>query len=56
MKRILACLIAVMLCVGCVSACAEGDAWICDRYRNGDESNFELYVHRGEIVRIRLNH
>ena len=34
----------------------EGDAWICDRYRNGDESNFELYVHRGEIVRIRLNH
>ena len=33
----------------------EGDTWVCDRYRNGDESNFELYVHRGEIVRIRLN-
>lgn len=33
----------------------EGDQWICDRYRNGDEANFELYVHRGEIVRIRLN-
>ena len=33
----------------------ENDTWICDRYRNGDESNFELYVHRGELVRIRLN-
>ena len=33
----------------------DGNEWICDRYRNGDESNFELYVHRGEIVRIRLN-
>lgn len=33
----------------------EGDEWVCDRNRNGDESNFELYVHRGEIVRIRLN-
>lgn len=33
----------------------EGGAWVCDRYRNGDESNFELFVHRGETVRIRLN-
>ena len=33
----------------------EGDAWVVDRYRNGDESNFELWVHRGEAVRIRLN-
>ena len=33
----------------------EGDTWVCDRYRNGDESNFELFAHRGEIVRIRLN-
>lgn len=33
----------------------EGDVWVCDRYRNGDESNFELFVHRGETVRIRLN-
>ena len=33
----------------------EGERWIVDSYRNGDESNFELYVHRGEIVRIRLN-
>lgn len=33
----------------------EGETWVCDRYRNGDESNFELFAHRGEIVRIRLN-
>ena len=33
----------------------EGDEWICDRVRNGDESNFELFVHRGQVVRIRLN-
>ncbi|MBE5795050.1 MAG: hypothetical protein E7323_10275 [Clostridiales bacterium] len=33
----------------------EGDEWICDRVRNGDESNFELFVHLGQVVRIRLN-
>lgn len=33
----------------------DGDQWVCDRVRNGDEANFELYVHRGEAVRIRLN-
>lgn len=33
----------------------EGDAWVCDRVRNGDESNFELFCHRGGVVRIRLN-
>ena len=33
----------------------EGESWVCDRYRNGDESNFELFVHRGQTVRIRLN-
>ena len=33
----------------------EGDEWVCDRRRNGDEANFELFVHRGETVRIRLN-
>ena len=33
----------------------EGDAWVADRCRNGDESNFALFVHRGETVRIRLN-
>lgn len=30
-------------------------AWVCDRVRNGDESNFELFSHRGQAVRIRLN-
>lgn len=33
----------------------EGERWVCDRLRNGDEANYELFVHRGETVRIRLN-
>ncbi|MBQ8201605.1 MAG: DUF5597 domain-containing protein [Clostridia bacterium] len=33
----------------------EGEEWVCDRVRNGDESNFELFSHRGQAVRIRLN-
>lgn len=33
----------------------EGDNWVYDRVRNGDESNFELFSHRGQAVRIRLN-
>lgn len=33
----------------------DGDTWVCDRVRNGDESNFELFSHRGQAVRIRLN-
>lgn len=33
----------------------DGEDWVVDRYRNGDESNFELFVHRGQTVRIRLN-
>lgn len=33
----------------------EGDAFVTDRFRNGDESNFELFSHRGQVVRIRLN-
>ena len=33
----------------------EDGAWVCDRVRNGDESNFELFSHRGQAVRIRLN-
>ncbi len=33
----------------------EGDKWIVDFYRNGDESNYELYARKGEVVRIRLN-
>ena len=33
----------------------DGDQWVVDRQRNGDESNFALFVHRGQTVRIRLN-
>ena len=33
----------------------EGDQWVVDRYRCGDEANMALFVHRGEVVRIRLN-
>ena len=33
----------------------EGESWVCDRLRNGDEANYELFVHRGETVRILLN-
>lgn len=33
----------------------EGDAWVTDFYRNGDESNFALYARKGQVVRIRLN-
>ena len=40
MKRILACLIAVMLCIGYVSACAEGDAWICPKCGAENNTNF----------------
>ena len=32
----------------------DGDKWIVDFYRNGDESNYELYARKGEVVRIRL--
>ena len=33
----------------------EGDRWVVDFCRNGDESNFELYARKGEVVRLRLN-
>lgn len=33
----------------------EGDVWVKDYERNGDEANFAVYVHGGEAVRIRLN-
>jgi hypothetical protein len=33
----------------------EGERWIVDFIRNGDESNFLLYAHAGQTVRIRLN-
>jgi len=33
----------------------EGDTWVVDFIRNGDESNYQLFVHGGQAVRIRLN-
>lgn len=33
----------------------EGDAFVADYARNGDEANGLVYVHRGQVVRIRLN-
>ena len=33
----------------------EHGTWVTDRFRNGDEANFACFVHRGEVVRIRLN-
>lgn len=34
----------------------EGDKWVCEYKRNGDEANYQLYVHPGQVVRVRLNH
>jgi len=33
----------------------EGEEWVTDFFRNGDEANFELYVNGGRAVRLRLN-
>ena len=33
----------------------EGDRWVKDQDRNGDETNFSQYVLEGQIIRIRLN-
>ena len=33
----------------------EGDNWVVDYERNGDEANFAAYVHGGQVIRIRLN-
>ena len=33
----------------------EGGKWVVDYLRNGDESNFSLYAHEGQVVRLRLN-
>lgn len=33
----------------------DGENWVCDYIRNGDEANGGLYVHPGQVVRIRLN-
>lgn len=33
----------------------EGDKWVTEYYRNGDESNFQFYAFCGQVVRIRIN-
>lgn len=33
----------------------EGDEWVKDMERNGDETNFSQYVLDGQIIRVRLN-
>lgn len=33
----------------------EENRWICEYKRNGDEANYQLYVHDGQTIRIRLN-
>lgn len=33
----------------------ENGVWVVDYLRNGDESNFGLYAHEGQAVRIRIN-
>ena len=33
----------------------DGEEWITDYERCGDEANFPVYVHGGQAVRIRLN-
>lgn len=33
----------------------EEGRWVVDFRRNGDETNYEVYARKGELVRIRLN-
>jgi len=33
----------------------EGEKWICEYKRNGDEANYQLYVHPGQVIRVVLN-
>ena len=33
----------------------EGDHWVTEYVRNGDESNFQFYSFCGQVVRIRIN-
>ncbi|MDO4276196.1 MAG: DUF5597 domain-containing protein [Eubacteriales bacterium] len=33
----------------------EGSQWVCEYMRNGDEANYQLYVHPGQVIRVRLN-
>lgn len=40
MKRIVSCLIAAILCIACVAACAEGEAWICPGCGAQNNTNF----------------
>ena len=42
MKKLtaLACVIALLFCIGCTSACAEGDSWICPECGAENTTNF----------------
>ncbi len=42
MKKLmaLACVIALLFCIGCTSACAEGDGWICPECGKENTTNF----------------
>lgn len=33
----------------------EGEKWVCEYQRNGDEANYQVYLHEGQVLRIRLN-
>ena len=33
----------------------EGEKWVTEYIRNGDESNYQLYAFCGQVVRIRIN-
>lgn len=33
----------------------EGEKWVCEYKRNGDEANYQLYVHPGQVIRVLLN-
>lgn len=33
----------------------DGNTWVCEYKRNGDEANYQLYVHEGSVIRVRLN-
>lgn len=34
----------------------EGKSWVCEYKRNGDEANYQLYVHPGQVIRVVLNY
>jgi hypothetical protein len=33
----------------------DGETWVTELMRNGDETNFSQYVLDGQLLRIRLN-